>query len=135
MQQSYADSVSKLNAASKQGGASALVMVIFLGLAAVVLTIAFKLYPVFYEHWQIESVAKSFQEESGLDELTIKEIEKRFKTRLSTNNVREFNFEEGVLITMEDGLLTIDVDYEQRVNMYRNIDALVTFKKLYEKRY
>jgi len=135
MQRSYANSISKLDTISRQQGASALVVIIFLGMAAVILTIALKLYPVFYEHWQIESVAQSFEEEKGLDELPLKEIEKRFKLRLGTNNVRDFNFEEGVFITMEDGLLSIEVDYEQRINMYRNIDAVVTFSKLYETRY
>jgi len=135
MQLMQLNSVSKLGSASKQGGASALAIIIFLGMAAVILTITFKLYPVFYEHWQIESVAKSFEEEKNLENISLDELEKRFKTRLSTNNVRDFDFDNNVLMTMEDGLFSIELSYEERINMYRNVDAVVVFEKLYEKRY
>lgn len=120
---------------SNQKGASSLAIVIFLGMAAVILTIAFKLYPVFYEHWQIESVAKSFEEEKDLADLSLREVEKRFQTRLITNNVRDFKFDDNVVIGMDEGLLSIELEYEVRINMYRNIDAVVVFEKLFEKKY
>ena len=119
----------------KQKGASTPLLILFLGMAAIIATIAFKLYPPFFEHWQIESVVDSFEDEKGLDELTVNEISKRFNVRLVSNNVRSFNSRESTVITKEDGVLTIDVMYEVRVPMYRNIDAIVKFEKLLEKSY
>ncbi len=127
--------VRSLESLSKQGGASPILTLIFLGLLAIVLTIAFKLYPAFYEHWQVESVVESFEDESGLGELSEKDINRRFQTRLQTNNIREFNLEDNVLISKGDGLLSIEVDYEVRVNIYRNIDAIMVFQKSFEKRF
>jgi len=119
----------------KQKGASTPLLILFLGMTAIIATIAFKLYPPFFEHWQIESVVDSFEDEAGIDELTVNEISKRFNVRLVSNNVRSFNSRESTVITKEDGVLTIDVLYEVRIPMYRNIDAIVKFEKLLEKSY
>lgn len=96
--------------------------------------VGFKLYPSFFENWQVESIVDSFEEEPGLADLSVAEIERRFKNRLTTNNVRGFNFDENVEVVMEDGELGIYVQYEVRVNVYRNIDAIIAFNKTLEKR-
>lgn len=120
---------------SKQTGASAPLVILFIAMLAMILTVAFKLYPAYFEHWQIESVVQSFEDEPGLSELSLREIEKRFDIRLTSNNVRQFNRQDSVFISKEDGLLTIDVDYEVRVPVYRNVDVIVKFEKLLEKSY
>lgn len=116
----------------QQQGASAFAIIVVLGMAAVILTVAFKLYPAIYEQWQIENVITSFENEKDLENLSVSDVGKRFRTRLQTNNVRKFDFDENVLITMEDDILSIEVDYESRVNIYRNIDAVVVFQKSIE---
>jgi len=118
-----------------QRGASILSILLVLGMAAVLLMVAFKLYPAYYEHWQIEQVVDSFEDESGLSEMSAREIEKNFQKRLTTNNVRNFKMKDNVEIFMEDDTLYIDVAYEVRVPIYRNIDAVMTFTKSLEKRY
>ncbi|MDX1452109.1 MAG: DUF4845 domain-containing protein [Oleiphilaceae bacterium] len=117
-----------------QRGVSALFMLIFLAMAAVILTVAFKLYPAYYEHWQIEGVVESFENEDGLENLSLREIERRFNTRLQTNNVRSFNTGENVIFDLTDEFLAIEVNYEVRVPIYRNIDAVMKFQKTFEKR-
>lgn len=117
----------------KQAGASAPLVMIFLGMSAVILTLAFKLYPPIFEHWQVESVVESFEDDSDLTELSITEIQKRFNKRLVINNVRNFKSSQSLFITNEDGLLRIEVSYEVRVPVYRNIDAIMTFEKAFEK--
>lgn len=119
----------------KQQGVSALFILVFLGLLALALLVSFKLYPAYYEHWQIESVIESFEEEKDLADLSVKEVIKRFQLRLQTNNVRNFDFDDSVFIDMEDGVLSIELDYEVRQNVYRNVDAVVIFKKQVEIKY
>jgi len=120
---------------NKQKGASGLLVIIFIGMAAAILTVVFQLYPLFYENWQIEHVMESFEDETGLNDLTDADIEERFGKRLSNNSVRNFDMAESVYIVMEDGLLTIDLNYEVRVPIYRNVDAVVKFEKNFEKTY
>lgn len=114
---------------ANQTGASAIIILICLGMAALILLAAFKLYPVYFDHWAIMSVADSFETEAGLEEMNEREVDKRFKLRLQTNNVRDFDYDDAVIVEMEDGLLSISIDYEKRVNLYSNIDAVVVFKE------
>lgn len=119
----------------KQKGASPIVVISFLAMAAVILTVAFKIYPLMFESWQIEAVVDSFEEEKDLDSINVREVSRRFQARLQTNNVRDFKMKDNVFISMEDSTLTIEVDYEFRVNIYRNIDAILVLNKTLEKRF
>ena len=118
----------------RQTGASVPIVMVFLGMTAVMLTLAFKLYPPIFEHWQVESVVESFEDDPDIEELSDKEIQNRFSKRLVINNVRNFKTNEWLFVTKEDGLLTIEVSYEVRVPVYRNIDAILTFEKAFEKK-
>lgn len=118
---------------NKQKGASSLAVILFIGMALIILTIAFKLYPVFYEHWQVQHVLESFHDESDLKEVPVKEIKRRFDSRLLTNNVRDFDSKESASFSKIDGTLSIYIEYEVRVPIYKNIDAVVSFEESFEK--
>ena len=118
---------------NKQQGASMPVVILFIAMAMIVLTIAFKLYPSFYENWQLKQVVESFDDESGLQYLSVKELRSRFDKRLLTNNVRNFNSKESLTITKNEDTLSIYVEYEVRVPIYENIDAIVSFEESLEK--
>jgi hypothetical protein len=122
-----------MNNYNKQQGASMPLVILFVGMAMIVLTIAFKLYPAFYEHWQVQNVIEGFENESGLADSSVKQIKDNFDKRLLTNNVRDFNSLESLSITMKDGVLSIYVEYEVRIPIYENIDAVVSFKESLEK--
>ena len=118
-----------------QVGASTPIVIITLGMAAVILTLVFKLYPPIFEHWQVQSVVESFEDDADVTEISVTEIKKRFNKRLVINNVRNFKPNEWLFVTKDDGLLTIEVSYEVRVPVYRNIDAIMTFEKAFEKKF
>lgn len=118
-----------------QTGTSTPIVMIILGMAAVILTLVFKLSPPIFEHWQVESVVESFEDDMDVTEISVTEIQKRFNKRLVINNVRNFKSNEWLFITKDDGLLTIEVSYEVRVPVYRNIDAIMTFEKAFEKKF
>lgn len=113
----------------RQRGASALAILIFLSMASLLLLVGFKLYPVYYDHWTIMSIAESFSDESDTESISQSEVIKRYRLRLQTNGVKEFNFDDSVYVEKDaDGLL-IEVDYERRVNIYKNVDAVVVFSE------
>lgn len=122
-----------MNNYNKQQGASMIIVVLFLGMAMIVLTLAFKLYPSFYENWQLRQVVESFNDEVGLKDLSAKEIRRRFNARLITNNVRDFNSKEDLIIEKDGESVIIYVEYEVRIPIYDNIDALVSFEESLEK--
>lgn len=118
---------------SKQQGASMPLTILFLGMAAIILTIAFKLYPSYYEHWQVASILKTYESDVDLESMSAGELEGNFSNRLLTNNVRDFDVEEALYIEKTDESVYIEVIYEVRVPIYKNIDAIVKFEETLEK--
>lgn len=114
---------------STQGGASVPLVLIFLAMTAMFFLIGFKLYPAFFEHWQIQSVVESFENDNAIGELSHEEMARRFRVRMQTNNVRAVSFRDAIEIVREDGIITIYIDYESRVNIYKNVDAVIVFKE------
>jgi hypothetical protein len=117
----------------KQQGASTPLVILFVAMAMIVLTIAFKLYPAFYENWQVKHVLEGFDNETGLADISVNEIKSRFDKRLLTNNVRDFNSTKHLTVSKQDGSLSIYIEYEVRVPIYKNIDAIVSFEESLEK--
>jgi len=119
---------------SQQRGASAIVILLFIAMAALILLVAFKLYPIYYDQWQVMSIAESFDGDPQVSDLSETEIEKRFQLRLSTNGIRDVDFDESVTVEKdsENSTLYITVAYERRTNLYKNIDAVVVFEELKE---
>lgn len=118
---------------NKQQGASTPLVILFVAMAIIVLTIGFKLYPAFYEHWQVKNILQGFDEETGLADLSVNEIVQRFNKRTLTNNIRDFNSKESLIVTKKDGTLSMYIEYEVRVPIYENIDAIVSFEESLEK--
>lgn len=118
----------------KQLGVSMPLMIVLLFFCAATLLIVLKLYPIYYDHWLINKVAVSFADEPDLADISIEEIESRFRKRLTVNGVRSFNMNNAV-VNNDDGLLVIDIDYEVREHIISNIDAVVKFENHYESRF
>lgn len=122
----------QIPAPAKQRGASMPAILIFVAMAAMFFLIGFKLYPAYFEHWQLQSVVESFEKDPEIAELSVSEISKRFKVRMQTNNIREIDFKDAVTIEKDGGVIMIYVDYESRINIYKNIDAVVTWDETTE---
>ena len=119
----------------KQRGASMPLVVLFIAMTSIILTIAFKLYPAYYEHWLIEAVMESLEKDSKIESMSINALENNFETRLLTNNVREFDVSEGFFAEKTDNSVYLAVEYEVRIPMYSNIDAVLKFEESFEKKF
>lgn len=117
------------NLKQRQRGASAAAILAFLAMASLLLLVAFKLYPIYYDHWTIMSVADSFKDDAELPSLSENEIVKRYKLRLQTNGIRDFDFDNSVFVEKVEKSLVFEIDYERRTNLYRNVDAVVIFSE------
>lgn len=107
-------------------------ILIFVAMAAMFFLVGFKLYPAYFEHWQLQSVVESFEKDPEISELSVGEITKRFRVRMQTNNIREIDFNDSVTIEKDGGVIYIYVDYESRINIYNNVDAVVTWDETTE---
>ncbi len=122
----------QIHTSAKQHGASMPATLIFVAMAAMFFLVGFKLYPAYFEHWQLQSVVESFENDPETGDLTVGEITKRFKVRMQTNNIREIDFKDAITIEKDGGVIYIYVDYESRINIYNNIDAVVTWDETTE---
>jgi len=121
-----------VTALGRHKGASMPAILVFLAMATLIALVGIKLYPVYFEHWLLKSVIESFETDPEIKELSDGEIERRFRLRMQTNNIREISFNEAVEIEKADGVVTIYVEYESRVDVYKNIDAVITFDETTE---
>ena len=114
-----------------QKGASALSIMVILFLAASIMTIVMKVAPMFFDNMTIAKVLEDIGAQSDIAELSDDEIVGTFSKRLTINNVRDFDVKK-VVIKRDDGLLTIDINYEKRENIFKNIDAVASFENHFE---
>ncbi|MCP5161620.1 MAG: DUF4845 domain-containing protein [Hahellaceae bacterium] len=123
MQNSYS-SASPLS----QKGASALNILVIMFIAASILTVALKIVPIFMDNRTVEAVIGSLMEESGPKGITAEEFKSVLGKRLTINNIRDFE-DKFLTISQIDGRLEAKLHYEVRTNIFRNIDAVVTFDR------
>lgn len=121
----------KLSAMGRQGGASALtvmVMVLFFG---GLLTLLIKLGPVYLDDITIQEALESLDGTEGLSTMGPAQVRTLINKRLSVNNVRGFDAK-NISVEKNGQFVVIVVDYEVRNNLFRNVDTVVHFKHEYE---
>ncbi|WP_369602794.1 DUF4845 domain-containing protein [Hahella sp. SMD15-11] len=115
---------------AKQTGMSMWSLLFWMLIIASVITLTVKLVPIYIDHYAVRSAVQEVLKEKNLAELSEDEIMQRLEKRLQVNNIRDFK-DDYVTITIENGKVMIDLDYEVRTHMVKNIDALVYFKEQY----
>ncbi len=103
-----------------------LVLLMFVSLAI----IGMKVIPPFVDNMTLNSILKEVAKTKDIESLDDDDIRKSFSKRFSVNGVKNISVDQ-IVITRE-GKLTIDINYETRVNVFRNIDAVVSFKNHFD---
>ncbi len=116
---------------NKQKGASLLTIMIYLIIGGIFFSVGFKLYPAFWDYKLVDSVITDVSQDR--DELS------KPLTRLRQDIAKKFRInqitlpeKDSLVIKQEKGVVHFDLDYEVRVPMFYNVDAVVTFNKHYE---
>tara|TARA_R110001583_G_scaffold58923_11_gene175344 strand:+ start:1439 stop:1813 length:375 start_codon:yes stop_codon:yes gene_type:complete len=113
----------------RQGGWSFLSLLVFLLVAGVFVSIGFKLVPVYTDHETLKSILLSTQNDRALMAKTKNEIELSLTKKLRINNMKLP--EKFLKITKDKGDVFLDIDYEIRIPIFMNVDAVVSFKEQY----
>ncbi|WP_415892345.1 DUF4845 domain-containing protein [Neptuniibacter sp. PT8_73] len=113
-----------------QAGASMFSILIVLIVAGFLFSVAFKLMPAYMDHRTISSVLVDAMNDP--DELAkgARGIRIGMSKKLIINQVKMPS--DGLRITEEEGIITATLDYEVRVPMFVNVDAIVSFNEEYE---
>ena len=113
----------------RQGGWSFLSLLVFLLVAGVFVSIGFKLVPVYTDHETLKSILVSTQNDRALMAKTKNEIELSLTKKLRINNMKLP--EKFLKITKDKGDVFLGIDYEIRIPIFMNVDAVVSFKEQY----
>ncbi|MDO6441085.1 MULTISPECIES: DUF4845 domain-containing protein [unclassified Marinobacter] len=120
-----------LSAMSRQGGASALVILVMVLFFGSLLTLVIKVGPAYMDDLTIQEALEGLDGTEGLSRMGPAQIRTLMNKRLSVNNIRGFDAKD-ITVEKDGELVVINVDYEVRNNIFRNIDTVVHFQHRYE---
>jgi Tfp pilus assembly major pilin PilA len=106
---------------------------IVISIAVFFLTLAAKLGPVYIGNYKIQSTVKALQNEPELSSKSIPDIREAVQRKFDVNNIdtpkasRCAKGDSCLKIEKTKDLLRIDANYESRVHVLGNVDAVVVF--------
>lgn len=118
-------------AMNRQGGASALVILIMVLFFGSLLSLVIKVGPAYMDDLTIKEALESLDGTAGLSQMGPAQVRTLINKRLSVNNIRGFDAKD-ISVEKDGGLVLINVDYEVRNNLIRNLDTVVHFQHRYE---
>lgn len=104
----------------------------FMGMLLVFIVIAFfavvliKVVPLYLGNFKVKSVLSSLKEERDMASMAPGEIITRIMSRLDINDVHNVQ-KENIQIERVDNTTVITINYEARVNLFFNLDAVAKF--------
>ena len=110
----------------KQQGMTGLGWLFVLFLIGFFTLLTFKLAPIYLEHYTINSVLHSLEEEPYITNKSASDVRRLIMTRLLTNGVRELK-KESVTVQKTSGRMKITIAYNVQKNMLGNVDIVVKF--------
>ncbi len=111
----------------KQQGASMYIVMIWILIGVSVITLGVKIGPIYLDNYTIAAALDGLKREENLAKLSNVEIIKRLDKHFQVNSVRNFN-KENIKIVRDKTKLSVNIDYEVRTNIVKNIDAVVSFE-------
>lgn len=109
-----------------QQGMTAIGWLIVLGLIGFFVLLALRMTPAYLEYFTVKSALESLQNEPGITQKTPSEIRSMLGKRFDVNDVKNVSSKD-VSIDNQSGRLNVGVDYEVRVPVLGNVDAVMKF--------
>lgn len=109
-----------------QQGMTAIGWLIVLGLIGFFVLLALRMTPAYLEFMTVKSSLESLKNEPGVTEKAPPEIRSMLSKRFDVNDVKNVTGKQ-VKIENQGGRLNVAVDYEVRVGVLGNVDAVMKF--------
>jgi len=114
-----------------QRGASGLSILFTIMIIVFLVATGLKLTPIYLDNATIKGAMDALNEQPGITKMSRGKIKNILLKQLQINNVRNIKNEQ-IVIKKEKGRLTVNVDYEIRLDLIQNIDLLVSFENQFE---
>jgi hypothetical protein len=90
------------------------------------LLLGFKLFPPYYEHYQIQRTLDIIVNDESLRSLTKRDVESSFVRRATIENITAIG-PDDLVISREGGGWVIDTQYSVKVPLFTNLSAYMDF--------
>jgi len=104
----------------RQQGVSGVGWLAIIAIAILIIGTFFKVFPMYYENYQIKSVLQSIQEDPSIDIKSKRAMWDAMNKRLYINGVKSIK-REHVKMSRKDGKTTILINYETRDTYFANL--------------
>lgn len=82
---------------------------------------------VYFDHWVVQEVFSDWQSDPEVAGYSARDLRREFDTRMRVNSLADVIPREGLTFTRNGKQWLIEATYERRVNLYDNIDLVVSF--------
>jgi hypothetical protein len=110
----------------KQQGMTAISFIILLMIFGFIGMIVAKLFPVYLEHFKVASALNGMAKDERAKDASDDEIKETIMKKLQIDDVEGLT-KDDILISDSRQGRTVTIEYESRVNMVGNVDAVVKF--------
>lgn len=112
-----------------QQGMTTIGVILVLVVIAFFATIVIKLSPVYIEHYKVDSVLNTLKGEPMLMNATDASIRSGLAKRFDVNDVEHVSADDVVIDRTKGKVSSLSVDYEVRVPLIGNVDAVAKFSE------
>ena len=114
-----------------QQGASLYAIIVMMTMLGIIIFAGLKIAPAYIDNQIITTTVENMRESGELERMPLRELRSRINRTMQINNV---NFDpQNINEVAEGGVQYIEVQYESRVDLFANIDAVVEFDYRIEK--
>lgn len=116
-----------MKARSDQQGMSLLSWMVVLFVVSLLVTCLVKLVPVYMDSYTVKSIVESIATKEKLNSSSTRDIRKALESQFMVNRVEAIKAKD-IKITRDKGKVFINANYEKRVPILYNVDAVVKFE-------
>ena len=115
-----------------QRGASIFTTMIIVALVGVVLLAGLKIVPAYLDNNVIVNAMEGVAANNDIRTMGIGQIRTEVMRTVNINGIRDFDAE-NIKLVREGASEYVDINYDARVNLFYNIDALISFQNRFVK--
>lgn len=117
----------------QQLGISMLGWTIILSMVGLLLIVGLKLLPVYLEYYKVVDVMNTMGQDTTMATTSKKDIEKSFKKRLGTNEVRSIKKDNYKILKVKGRKsYAIQIDYSVETHLFSNLSIVARFERAVE---
>ncbi len=118
-----------MHSIKKQRGMSLTALFLILTVVGIFALVAIKVIPIYMENGQIVSAMSRLVEKSRQNEMSVSEVRQSLRSRFNIENISVIDEDYIEIEIQPNGDLLLYVEYEDRTNLFGNVDLIVSFEE------